>query len=133
MTKEENLKEKLIAALKGTAEERAVLIQDGHRLVAAAVLGCPRLTLAEVEAFAAIPNVNPIAVPAIAGRAAWLYARGGQEDVTRAYRIAASLLRNPRTPPATARRLLSWLPVDHVRAVATDPGVRVSVRQAALR
>ena len=114
------LKEKLIATLKGTPEERAVLIQDVSPLVATAVLGSPRLTEAEVETFAALPNVNAVVLPAIAGHAGWLSFSDSQEDVARAYRIAAALLRNPQTPPATARRILCWLPADQVQATRFD-------------
>src|SRR6266446_1146676 len=39
-----NTAEKVIAALKGNRQERAVLVRDPNRLVAAAVLGSPRLT-----------------------------------------------------------------------------------------
>ena len=39
-----NTAEKVITALKGTREERAILVRDPNRIVAAAVLGSPRLT-----------------------------------------------------------------------------------------
>src|SRR5262249_53908853 len=51
-------KEKIIAALKGTREERAILVRDPNRLVATAVIGSPRLTEAEIESFSAMKNVS---------------------------------------------------------------------------
>ena len=53
-----NTAEKVITALKGTREERAILVRDPNRLVSSAVLGSPRLTDAEIEAFAAMKNVS---------------------------------------------------------------------------
>jgi len=49
---------KVIAALKGGREERAILIRDPNRIVASAVLGSPRVTGAEVETFAGMKNVS---------------------------------------------------------------------------
>ena len=42
-----NTAEKVVTALKGNREERAVLVRDPNRIVATAVLGSPRLTDAE--------------------------------------------------------------------------------------
>ena len=53
-----NTAEKVITALKGTREERAILIRDPNRIVSTAVLGSPRLTDAEIEAFSAMKNVS---------------------------------------------------------------------------
>ena len=44
--------EKVKCASKGTREMRSVLIRDPNRMVAAAVLSCPKVNEAEVEAFA---------------------------------------------------------------------------------
>ena len=48
-----NTAEKLITALKGSREERSILIRDPNRLVATAVLGSPRITEAEIESISA--------------------------------------------------------------------------------
>ena len=53
-----NTAEKLITALKGSREERAILIRDPNRLVATAVLGSPRLTEAEVESISGMKSVS---------------------------------------------------------------------------
>ena len=44
--------ERMKLAMKGTREQRAQLIRDSNKLVAAAVLSSPKLNEAEVEAFA---------------------------------------------------------------------------------
>ena len=48
----------MITALKGTREERAILIRDPNRIVATAVLGSPKVTDGEIESFAAMKNVS---------------------------------------------------------------------------
>jgi hypothetical protein len=43
-----NTAEKIITALKGSREERSILIRDPNRIVSTAVLGSPRITEAEI-------------------------------------------------------------------------------------
>ena len=50
--------EKMKCATKGTREMRAILIRDPNRMVASAVLSCPKVNAAEVEAFAKMGNVS---------------------------------------------------------------------------
>ena len=45
-------------AMKGTREQRAQLVRDMNRMVAAAVLRSPKLTESEVEAFTKMGNVS---------------------------------------------------------------------------
>ena len=52
------LPEKVKAAIKGTREMRSALIRDPNKMVATAVLSCPRLTEQEIEAFARMANVS---------------------------------------------------------------------------
>ena len=51
--------ERMKLAMKGTREQRAQLIRDSNKLVAAAVLSSPKLTEAEVEAFAKMAQRDP--------------------------------------------------------------------------
>jgi len=44
--------ERVKLAMRGTREQRTVLVRDPNRLVAAAVLSCPKLSESEVEGFA---------------------------------------------------------------------------------
>jgi hypothetical protein len=50
--------QKVKLALLGTREERAILIRDGSKVVSRAVLSSPKLNDSEVEAFAAMKNVD---------------------------------------------------------------------------
>ena len=66
-----NTAEKIITALKGIREERAILIRDPNRIVATAVLGSPRLTDAEIESFAAMKNVSDEILRKIGNHREW--------------------------------------------------------------
>src|SRR5262249_7775793 len=49
--------ERMKLAMKGTRSQRAQLIRDSNKIVAAAVLSSPKLTEVEVEAFSKMANV----------------------------------------------------------------------------
>ena len=83
-----NTAEKVITALKGTREERAILVRDPNRIVATAVLGSPRLTEAEIESFAGMKNVSDEVLRQI----------GNHQDWTKRYGVVSNLVKNPRTP-----------------------------------
>src|SRR5262249_56564015 len=82
-----NTAEKVIAALKGTREERAVLVRDPNRIVATAVLGSPKVTDAEIDSFAAMKNVSDVILRQI----------GTNKEWTKRYSVVSNLVRNPRT------------------------------------
>ena len=64
--------EKVKAAMKGTREMRAALIRDPNKIVAFAVLSCPKVTEQEVEAFARMGNVSEDILRTIAPTRAWM-------------------------------------------------------------
>ena len=113
--------EKLVAALRGTSEERALLIQDADPLVATTVLASPVLTLSDIETYAAMENVSVSVLLNIAA--------GWAEHA----RIVELLLRNPSTPTGTARRLIFGLPLDRLKALSGDLGVPERLRETAQR
>ena len=80
--------EKVKVAMRGTREERTVLIRDSNRLVAAAVLSSPKLSESEVEGIARMPNVSEEVLRIIGANRGWV----------KSYTIAAGLARNPKTP-----------------------------------
>ena len=92
-----NTAEKMVTALKGTREERTILIRDRNRLVSTSVLGSPKLTESEVEAFASMKNISDQVLREIGSNREW----------TRNYNIIAALVRNPRTPLATSMGMVS--------------------------
>ena len=111
------------AAMKGTREMRAILVRDPNKLVASAVLSSPKLTMAEVEAFAKMATVGEDVLRAIALNRAWV----------KNYGVTLGLTRNPKTPVAMSLTLLNRLVERDVRAVATDRNVPEPLRLAARR
>jgi hypothetical protein len=108
-------------AVKGTREQRAQLIRDSSKLVSAAVLSSPKLTEAEVEAFAKMANVSEDVLRIISMNRGWM----------KNYGVVVGLSRNPKTPPAVSMRLLSRLNERDMKMLAIDRNVPESVRLAA--
>lgn len=114
---------KVIAALKGGREERAILIRDPNRIVSSAVLGSPRVTGPEVETFAAMRNVSDEILRSIGTNREWL----------RSYGIACNLVKNPRTPLAIGMNLVSRLNPRDLKLLAVDRNVTEAIRKQAKR
>jgi len=114
-------KEKLMTALKGSREERAILIRDPNRLVAMAVLGSPKITEAEIESFSAMKNVSDQVLREIGHHREW----------TKRYTVINNLVRNPRTPIGMALNLVPRLGPRDVKGVAVDRNVPEPVRKQA--
>lgn len=115
--------EKVKVAMRGNREERAVLIRDPNRLVAAAVLSSPKLTENEVEQIAKMANVAEEVLRVIGTSRAW----------TKSYTITAGLVRNPKTPIAISLTLFNRLTERDVKMLATDRNVPEPLRVAARR
>ncbi len=116
-----NTAEKVITALKGTREERAILVRDPNRIVSTAVLGSPRMTDAEVESFASMKNVSGDILRQI----------GNNRDWTRRYGVVSSLVRNPRTPLAISIGMVSRLNPRDLKSIAVDRNVPEVIRKQA--
>jgi hypothetical protein len=108
-------------AMRGTREQRSQLIRDSNRLVAAAVLSSPKLTEAEVEAFAKMANLSEDVLRVIAVNRAWV----------KNYNVVSALTRNPKTPPALAMGFLQRLNERDLKKLAMDRNVSEPVRLAA--
>lgn len=113
--------ERIHAAMKGTREERSVLIRDPNKIVAVAVLSSPKVSENEVETFARMANVAEDVLRIIASTRAWM----------KNYGVALGLVRNPKTPLAISMNLLSRLVERDVRMVSTDRNVPEVLRLAA--
>jgi hypothetical protein len=118
-----NTAEKVITALKGTREERAILIRDPNRIVATAVLGSPKVTDAEIESFASMKNVSDGILRQI----------GNQRDWTKRYGVISNLVRNPRTPIAISLGMVSRLNPRDIKSLAVDRNVPEAIRKQAQR
>jgi hypothetical protein len=113
--------EKMKLATKGTREQRAVLVRDPNRLVAAAVLSSPKLTETEVEQFAKMANVAEDVLRVIGTNRAW----------TKNYGVVAGLVRNPKTPLAISMNLLQRINDRDVKMLAIDRNIPDPLRIAA--
>jgi hypothetical protein len=116
-----NTAEKLIMALKGTREERTILVRDPNRLVAAAVIGSPRLTDPEIEAFSAMKNISAEILRKIGTDKEWM----------KRYSIVSNLVRNPRTPIGISMGLVPRLTPRDLKQVAVDRNVPEAIRKTA--
>jgi hypothetical protein len=116
-----NTAEKLITALKGTREERAVLVRDPNRLVSAAVLGSPKLTDVEIESFAGMKSLSDEVLRRIGNHREWM----------KRYGVVANLVKNPRTPLAISLGLVSRLNPRDIKSLTMDRNVPEVVRKQA--
>jgi len=116
-----NTAEKLITALKGSREERAILIRDPNRLVATAVLGSPRLTEPEIEAISGMKSVSDEILRKIGHHREW----------TKRYAVCKNLVCNPRTPIGIALTLVPRLSPRDIKGISVDRNVPEPVRKQA--
>jgi hypothetical protein len=108
-------------AMQGSREQRAQLIRDPNRLVAAAVLSSPKLSDSEIESFARMANVSDEVLRVIGTARAWL----------KNYAVVPALVRNPKTPPAISMTLVSRLSPRDVKALSIDRNVPEALRLTA--
>jgi hypothetical protein len=113
--------ERMKLAMKGTRSQRAQLIRDSNKIVAAAVLSSPKLTETEVEAFSKMANVAEEVLRAISMNRAWM----------KNYGVVAGLTRNPKTPPGISMHLVQRLNERDLKMLLTDRNVPEAVRIAA--
>ena len=116
-----SIMQRMKLAMKGTKAQRAQLIRDSNKLVAAAVLGSPKLTESEVEAFAKMANVTEEVLRTIAMNRSWV----------KNYGVVAGLTRNPKTPPGISMQLIQRLNERDLKMLAIDRNVPEAVRLAA--
>jgi hypothetical protein len=116
-----NTAEKLIAALKGSREDRAILVRDTNRLVSSAVLGSPRLTDVEIESFAGMKALSDEVLRKIGSHREW----------TKRYGVVANLVKNPRTPLAISLGLVSRLNPRDIKGLSVDRNVPEVIRKQA--
>ncbi|HEX6322678.1 MAG TPA: hypothetical protein VFZ36_03045 [Vicinamibacterales bacterium] len=112
--------ERLKLAMRGTREQRAALVRDPNKMVAAAVLSSPKLTESEVESFSKMTTVAEEVLRIIGANRAW----------TRNYGVALGLARNPKTPTGVALQFVQRLNERDMKQISTDRNVPEPVRLA---
>ncbi len=118
-----SVKDRVMLAIKGTREARMILVRDPNRIVAGAVLRNPRLTDAEIEYMASVKTVPEDVLRQIGQSRAW----------TRAYGVIHNLLRNSRTPIATALPFLNRIQTRDLRALSQNRNIPDVIRQSSYR
>ena len=118
-----NTKDKLITALKGSREERAILIRDPNKLVTTAVLGSPRLSPPEVEAISAMKNVSADVLRTIGNHREW----------TKSGAVISNLVKNPRTPIGLSLTHLPRVNPRDMKRIAVDRNVPEAIRKQAMK
>ncbi len=115
--------QRISVAMKGTREERAILIRDPNRIVASAVLSSPKVTETEIEIFARMGSVSEDTLRVIGASRAW----------TKRYGVIVALVKNPKTPVAMSMNLMPRLGDKELKALSTDRNVPDALRTAARR
>ena len=117
------VKDRVKLGLKGDREARGILIRDSNRVVATAVMHNPRITDHEVENIATMRTVAEEVLRLIGMNRAW----------ARSYPIMHNLVRNPRTPMATAVHILPRIRTKDLKAISLNRNVSEAVRRQAYR
>ena len=94
-----DIKGRIALAMRGSKEDRSILIRDSTKLVALAVLESPKVSEGEVEAFAPQKNVLESVLRAIPMK----------RKFAKNYSIMRNLVYNPRTPLDVSLRLMKNL------------------------
>jgi hypothetical protein len=115
--------QKVELAVKGNREVRQILSRDPSALVARAVVKSPRLTDADVAAYAASPQTNEEVLRAIGEDRGWM----GKP------RLLSFVVSNPRTPPPVALRLVVRLPQNELALLVRNVNASIPVRNEAKR
>src|SRR5919201_3644690 len=100
-----DIKGRIQLAMKGTKEDRSILIRDGTKIVALAVLESPKITDGEVESFASQKNVLEAVLRGIPMK----------RRFAKNYVIIRHLTFNPRTPIDVSLALIKHLLVKDLR------------------
>ncbi len=118
-----DIKGRIQLAMKGNKEERSLLIRDGTKLVALAVLESPKITDSEVEKFANQKNVLEAVLRGISMKRRFI----------KQYAIMRNLTFNPRTPIDVSLGLVKHLLTADLRNLAGNKEVSDTVRKIATR
>jgi hypothetical protein len=118
-----DIKGRIQLAMKGNKEERSILIRDGTKLVALAVLESPKITDGEVERFASQKNVLEAVLRGIPMK----------RRFAKHYPVVRNLVSNPRTPLDLSLGLMKHLLTQDLKNLSGNKEVSDTVRKLALK
>ncbi|MFQ5817115.1 MAG: hypothetical protein ACE5H2_04050 [Terriglobia bacterium] len=115
--------ERVQQALKGSKEERLVLVRDPAKAVYRAVLQSPKLTDSDVESFATMKNVAEEVMRIIAS------SRHSMKN----YIVVRNLVNNPRSPLDVSLPLLNRLTNQDLKFLTMNRNVPETLRSMAIK
>jgi hypothetical protein len=118
-----DVKGRIQLALKGNKEERSILIRDGTKVVALAVLEAPKLSDGEVEKFALQKNVLEAVLRQIPLKRRFM----------KNYIVVRNLVSNPRTPLDLGLGLMKHLLTVDLKNISANKEVSETVRKLAMK
>jgi len=118
-----DVKGRIQLALKGNKEERSILIRDGTKVVALAVLEAPKLADGEVEKFASQKNVLEAVLRQIPLKRRFV----------KNYIVVRNLVANPRTPLDLGLGLMKNLLTQDLKNLSANKEVSETIRKLALK
>ena len=118
-----DVKARIQLAMKGSKEERSILIRDGTKVVALAVLDSPKVTDSEVENFANQKNVLEVVLRGITMK----------RRFAKNYSVTRNLVFNPRTPLDASLGLMKNLLVHDLKNLSGNKEVSDTIRKLALK
>ena len=118
-----DIKGRIALAMRGSKEDRSILIRDSTKLVAVAVLESPKVSEGEVEIFATQKNVLESVLRAIPMK----------RKFAKNYSIMRNLVFNPRTPLDVSLTLMKNLLVHDLKNLSGNKEVADTIRKVAMR
>ena len=118
-----DVKGRIQLAMKGNKEERSILIRDGTKVVALAVLDAPKISDGEVERFALQKNVLEAVLRQIPLKRRFM----------KNYIVVRNLVSNPRTPLDLGLGLMKHLLTQDLKNISANKEVSETVRKLALK
>ncbi|MFH1147383.1 MAG: hypothetical protein V1736_06710 [Pseudomonadota bacterium] len=120
---EMSVAEKIKLALTGGKEARGLLIRDGNKLIQMGVARNPRLTDLEAIQIAKMKSLDQTVLRHLATDRKWL----------KIYSMKVELVKNPKTPPVLALKLITHLRDADLRQIAKANDVLKEISLQAFR
>ena len=118
-----DIKGRIQLAMKGNKEERSILVRDGTKIVALAVLDSPKISDGEVEKFASQKNVLEAVLRAIPMKRRFM----------KNYSVVRNLVSNPRTPLDVSLGLMKNILIADLKNLMSNKEVADTIRKMAMR
>jgi hypothetical protein len=118
-----DIRGRITLAMRGSKEDRSILIRDSTKLVAIAVLESPKISDGEVEKIALQKNVLESVLRAIPMK----------RRFAKNYSIMRNLVQNPRTPLDLSLGLMKNLLIHDLKNLSGNKEISDTIRKVALR